>query len=136
MRPTGWGNFSILMLTQSILKNDMILLHAILGYNYLRIEKSNDFKAIWGLGTQIHIHDCFHFVGEVFSGDPYVAGAGTAVQLGFRHFMSDFFQIDMTIGNGFGGSNPMPLWITTGLRMVTDWIDKRARAKTSAIPRF
>jgi hypothetical protein len=109
-----------LAVTQSFFKNDALLFHVNIGYNYLRIAKRNDLKAIWGVGTQVHLFRGFHFVGEVFSGDPYVAGAGTAVQVGFRHFISDLLQLDMTAGKGFAGANPMPFWVTTGIRLVID----------------
>ncbi|MCS6933971.1 MAG: transporter [Chitinophagales bacterium] len=128
-RPPGYGAYSILMLTQSFFKNDGVLIHGNIGGNYLRIDKQNDLKLIWGLGTQIRMHGGFHFVGEVFSGDPYVAGAGTAVQAGMRYFVSDLLQLDMTIGNGLGGTEPMPVWISGGVRWVTEYFYRKRNKK-------
>ncbi len=133
LKPPGHGTFGMLMVTQSFLKNDGILIHGNVGYNYLRIGKTNDIKPIWGVGTQIHTYKGFHLVAEVFSGDPYVSGAGTAFQGGFRHFVSDLIQIDMTVGKGFGGSNPMPIWSTAGVRMVTEYFLNKGKKKPNKV---
>lgn len=129
LKPPGFGNFTFLAITQSFFRNDALLLHANIGYNYLRLGSENDVKPIWGFGTQAHLYRGFHFVGEVFSGDPYVAGAETAFQVGFRHFASDLLQIDMTIGKGFAGANPMPFWATAGVRLVTERFLKTKSSK-------
>lgn len=68
-----------------------------------------------------------HYVGEIFSGDPYIPGAGLSWQTGFRHFFSDFVQIDGTIGQGVGGLNPLPFWYSFGLRYVTTAFEKKKK---------
>lgn len=118
--PPGYGTFGFLIVTQSLGEGDKVLIHGNVGGNYLHVDGSGEFINTWGLGTQIKIIGGMHFVGEVFSGDPYIPGTGTAYQVGYRHFFSDLFQIDMTVGNGIGGINPMPFWFSAGVRLVTE----------------
>ena len=99
--------------------NDKILLHGNIGANYLHINSSDNLLATWGVGTQVRTLKGLHVVGEIFSGDPYVPGAGTSWQVGFRHFISDFVQVDVTVGQGVGGTNPLPTWYSAGIRLVT-----------------
>jgi hypothetical protein len=58
-------------------------------------------------------------VGEIFSGDPYADATGSAFQAGFRHFISEYIQVDATVGSGISGQNRMPVWGTVGLRLVS-----------------
>lgn len=128
-RPPGYGAFGYLTVSQCFLEGEKILLHANVGSNYLHINNENQVLATWGLGTQVRTYKGFHLVGEVFSGDPYVPGTGTAYQVGFRHFISDLIQVDMTVGEGIAGANPMPLWGSAGLRLVTTAFRDRSRRR-------
>jgi hypothetical protein len=119
-KPPGFGSFAFATATQCIGKQENFLFHINSGINYLHIDGSNDLVNTWGIGTQIKIHKGMHWVGEVFSGDPYVPGAGTSFQTGYRYFFSDLFQIDMTVGKGFAGNNPLPLWFSAGVRIVSE----------------
>lgn len=119
-KPAGYGTFGYLTVSQCFGEREQVLLHGNLGGNYLHIDGSNQFLNTWGVGTQIKVYRGMHFVGEVFSGDPYIPGTGTAYQLGYRYFFSDLFQIDMTVGNGIGGETPLPLWFSVGVRLVTE----------------
>jgi hypothetical protein len=83
----------------------------------------------WGLGTQIRTVGGLHLVAEVFSGDPYVPGFGMTYQAGLRHFVSDFVQLDFTVGQGIAGQNQLPFWGGVGVRLVTDWFEKKHNAK-------
>ncbi len=60
-----------------------------------------------------------HLVGELFSGDPYIPGTGTAFQTGYRYFISDLVHIDTTVGKGIAGATIMPFWFSAGIRVVT-----------------
>lgn len=119
-RQPGFGTFGFTTITQCFGEREDVLIHLNTGLNYLHIDGSNSFLSTWGLGTQIRTLGGFHLVGEIFSGDPYVPGSGLSWQAGFRHFFSDLFQIDMTIGKGISGSNPLPLWGSAGVRIVTE----------------
>lgn len=124
-KPAGYGTFGYLTISQSLGQGDKILLHANVGGNYLHVDGSNQFINTWGLGTQIKVYRGMHLVGEVFSGDPYIPGTGTAYQVGYRYFFSDLLQIDMTVGNGIAGENPLSLWFSAGVRIVTQRFAKR-----------
>ena len=117
-KPAGYGTFAFLILSQCFGEGDKFLFHANLGGNYLHVDGSNDLISTWGLGTQIKAYKGMHFVGELFSGDPYIPGTGTAYQLGYRYFFSDLLQIDMTVGKGISGETIMPFWFTAGVRIV------------------
>ena len=128
-RPAGYGSFGFLTVTQSFLDGDRVLLHGNVGLNYLHVDGANSTLATWGFGTQIRTYNGLHFVGEIFSGDPYVPGAGTSWQVGARHFISEFAQIDATVGQGIGGANPLPFWYSAGVRLVTSaFLKKKLRS--------
>lgn len=119
-KPAGYGTFGFLMVSQSFGEGDKFLLHGNLGGNYLHIDGSNNLITTWGFGTQLKAYKGMHFVGELFSGDPYIPGTGTAYQVGYRYFFSDLLQIDMTIGDGIAGETIMPFWFSAGVRIVTE----------------
>jgi len=61
----------------------------------------------------------------VISGDPYVPLTGLAYHVGFRHFVNDYVQLDLTFGNGIrgtriSGKEQMPFWFGFGARFVID----------------
>lgn len=119
-KPPGYGTFAFTTINQSVGKNDQYLFHVNLGANYLQVAGENRTIATWGIGTQIRAIKGWHFVGELFSGDPYIPGTGTAYQLGYRYFFSDLLQVDMTAGKGIAGDVIMPFWYTAGVRIVTE----------------
>ncbi|MFN4285825.1 MAG: hypothetical protein ACK4E8_07655 [Lacibacter sp.] len=119
-RPPGFGTFAFAIFTQCFGRHENVLIHANLGANYLHIDGANELVHTWGLGSQVKTYKGFHLVGELFSGDPYVPGAGLSWQLGFRHILTDLFQFDMTIGQGIGGTHPLPFWFSGGVRIVTE----------------
>jgi hypothetical protein len=124
-KPAGYGSFGYLTVSQCFGKKEDILLHLNLGANYLHINKENSLIQTWGLGTQVRVYKGFHFVGELFSGDPYIPGTGTSYQLGYRYFVNDLIQVDMTAGKGISGEKVLPFWLTAGLRLVTERFLKR-----------
>jgi len=124
-KPNGYGTFGFLTVSQCLGEGEIFLFHANLGGNYLYIDGSNNSILTWGLGTQIKAYKGMHLVGEVFSGDPYIPGTGTSWQAGFRYFVSNLIQIDMTVGNGIAGDIVMPFWYTAGLRIVTEKFRKK-----------
>ncbi|WP_247233458.1 hypothetical protein [Telluribacter sp. SYSU D00476] len=125
-RPTGYGTFSFATISQCFGEEENVLLHLNTGFNYLHVDGANEVLPTWGFGTQIKTIGGFHLVGEIFSGDPYVPGAGMSYQAGYRHFFSDLFQIDMTFGKGLAGANPLPLWFSAGARIVFTHFQKKA----------
>jgi hypothetical protein len=124
-KPAGYGTFGFLLISQSFGAGDKYLLHANVGGNYLHLGESDSFVSTWGLGTQIKAYRGMHLVAELFSGDPYIPGTGTAYQVGYRYFFSDLLQIDMTIGQGIAGATIMPFWYSAGVRLVTERFLKR-----------
>jgi hypothetical protein len=126
-KPPGYGTFGFLTISQCFGEREDVLIHANLGYNFLHVDRSNEWQGTWGLGTQVRALGGFHLVGEIFSGDPYVPGSGLSYQVGFRHFFSDLVQVDMTLGKGIAGQNPLPLWGSAGVRIVTERFLKRRR---------
>ena len=124
-KPSGYGTFGYLTVSQCFGEGEKFLFHGNLGGNYLHVDGSNNLIATWGLGTQIKAYKGMHIVGEVFSGDPYIPGTGTSWQAGYRYFFSDLFQIDMTVGNGIAGEVVMPFWFSAGIRIVTEKFQKK-----------
>lgn len=129
----GYGTFGFLAITQCFGEDENVLIHGNIGFNYVKYATSNYSVMTWGLGTQIKTIGGLHAIAEVFSGDPYVPGSGLAYQAGFRHFVSDFVQLDITIGQGISGENKLPLWYGGGIRLVTDWFDKRHKKRNGLI---
>ncbi len=118
-RPPGYGVFTFTNVTQCFGRHEDVLIHVNGGANYLHADLERPLIATWGVGTQVRTYKGFHLVSEVFSGDPYIPGTGTAWQGGFRHFFSEWVQMDMTVGQGIAGDVVLPLWGTVGVRMVT-----------------
>ena len=114
----AWGAYGILMYTHCFGENEDVLIHGNIGVNWLRENKANDFLPIWGIGTQIRAYRGLHLVAELIAGDPYVPGTGMAYHVGFRHFISDYIQVDASIGQGIAGENKVPLWFGFGARFV------------------
>lgn len=127
-QPPGYGAFAFGIITQSLGERDKVLIHGNLGINHLWLAEDYSVKT-WGLGSQFRVKGGFHGVVELFSGDPYIPGTGTAYQVGFRHFFSDLFQIDMTYGKGIGGEVILPPWFSAGIRLVTEKFLKNQPAK-------
>ena len=127
--PSGYGTFVFGAVTQCLGKDENVLIHANIGGTYLRENGGNHFDLIWGIGTQIKIHNGFHVVGELISGDPYIYNAGIGYQLGIRQFINNNVQIDFACGNGIGGNeNKMSFWISSGIRYVLSF-DKKGNDK-------
>ncbi|HMP91351.1 MAG TPA: hypothetical protein PKD90_00630 [Phnomibacter sp.] len=124
-KPPGFGTFSFATISQCFGANEDLLLHLNVGLNYLHVNKEHELLRTWGFGTQVRTIGGMHLVGEIFSGDPYVPGAGTSWQAGFRHFFSDLLQIDMTCGKGISGANPLPFWASGGVRIVLERWQKK-----------
>lgn len=131
--PQGYGAFSFLTISQCFGEGEKVLIHANLGGNYLFVNNNNTFVNTRGFGTQIKAYKGMHYVGEIFSGDPYIPGAGLSWQTGFRHFFSDLVKIDGTIGKGIGKTNHLPFWVSFGLRYVSTAFEKKKK-KSKVFP--
>jgi hypothetical protein len=115
----GWSGFSYIAVTQAFLKEDDFLIHGNVGFSAVRAPGLDPVKLTWGIGTQVETFFNFHLIGEVFSGDPYAVGAGGAYQAGFRQIFNDHLQLDATFGGGLWGSNILPVWFSSGVRIVS-----------------
>jgi hypothetical protein len=115
----GWSGFSYLAVTQAFIKEDDFLIHANIGISTISAAGLAPAKLTWGVGTQVETIWDFHLIGEIFSGDPYVQGAGGAYQLGFRIIFNDHLQLDGTCGGGLWGESVLPLWFSSGIRVVS-----------------
>jgi len=115
-----WGAYSIFILTQALGRDESILIHGNLGMNFLNTTNRREhWTPFWGLGTQIRTFGGLHLVGEIISGDPYVPASGLAYHVGFRHFISDYFQVDLTFGDSLQrGEYALPFWFGFGVRLV------------------
>lgn len=124
-RAVGYGTFGYITVSQCFGERENVLLHLNGGGNYLRVgdpeasSNPNQLVATWGFGTQIRTVGGLHVVGELFSGDPYVPGTGTAYQAGIRYFVSNLLQVDSTVGKGLAGAVRLPFWFSAGIRIVT-----------------
>ena len=121
-KPHGWDSFAYAALTQSLMEDDRVLIHGNAGFVNSSIGGQ---KSTWGVGSQVRLRGGFHVVSEVFSGDPYAESSGIAFQAGFRHFISEYIQIDATIGSGTSGQPRLPVWGTVGIRLVTAPLGRR-----------
>lgn len=115
----GWSGFSYLAVTQALIKEDDFLIHVNVGVSAVAAPGLDPAKLTWGVGTQVETFFDFHLIGEVFSGDPYVQGAGGAYQLGFRQIYNDHLQLDFTVGGGLWGDTLTPPWVSSGIRIVS-----------------
>jgi hypothetical protein len=122
LRPEAWQRFVYAAVTESLGEGDAVLLHGNVGAAGGRVT--------WGAGTQTRVKGGFHFVGEIFSGDPYAETTGNMVQLGFRHFFSEYIQIDGTIGTGVTGQPRASTWATIGIRLATPPLGRSHRRKS------
>lgn len=125
----GYGAFAFLALTQCFGEKEDVLLHGNAGWSHTQYTGFNYSVFTWGFGAQVRTVGGLHVLGEIFSGDPYVPGSGISCQAGFRHFISDFIQLDLTVGKGISGEATLPVWYSVGVRLVTDWFDKRHKSK-------
>jgi len=116
----SWTNFGYLALTEALGEKERVLIHANVGVNYTKSDDKYRTSATWGLGTQVRMIGGFHFVGEVFHGDPYAGDSGWAFQTGVRYFVSERLQLDATAGSGFAGNNQPKAFAGCGLRFVLD----------------
>lgn len=124
-KAVGYGTFGYATVSQCFGAGERLLLHLNGGGNYLRVSRPeagtdpHRLVATWGFGSQLRTVGGLHVVGELFSGDPYVPGTGTAYQAGFRYFVSDLLQLDATVGEGLAGKVQLPFWFSAGVRIVT-----------------
>jgi hypothetical protein len=121
----GYGGFAYVAITQCFGKTENVLIHANVGANHVKYPTFEHNVVTWGIGTQIKTIGGLHLIGEVFSGDPYVPGSGMSFQTGFRHIVNNYVQLDLTIGQGLSGTHILPLWYGGGVRLVTDYFEKR-----------
>lgn len=119
LEPPGPSGFVYVAFTESLFDEERLLVHANLGATVLVAKGHDPMSATWGVGMQLRTFAAFHLVGEFFSGDPYAGGAGGAAQGGFRYIFNDHVQLDATIGGGVFGATPLPVWATSGIRLVS-----------------
>lgn len=120
LRPDNWDTFGYAALTESPLPEDALLLHQNVGvFVGKAAAEGRKGGATWGVGMQARVWGGLHFVGEVFSGDPYAAAPGGAAQAGVRYFVSSVVQVDTTFGSGVWGESLLPVWGTLGLRLAS-----------------
>ena len=115
----GWSGFAYAALTESLFQQERLLVHANVGAFALGAKDYDPLTLTWGVGAQLRTVAGFHLVGELFSGDPYVSNSGGATQLGFRYIFNDHIQLDATVGTGIFGVEKLPVWATSGIRIVS-----------------
>jgi hypothetical protein len=117
--PPGESGFAYLAASQSFIKEDAFLIHANVGVAAVIAEGFAPVRVTYGLGTQVATVLDFHLIGEITSGDPYAPGSGAAYQLGFRQIWNDHLQLDFTFGGGLWGDDPLPFFVSSGIRIVS-----------------
>jgi hypothetical protein len=115
----GWSGFPYLAVTQAFFKEDDFLIHVNVGVSTIAAAGLDPVRMTWGIGTQVETFFDFHLIGEIFSGDPYTAGTGGAYQAGFRIIFNDHLQLDGTWGGGLWGDNILPVFFSSGVRIVS-----------------
>ena len=118
LEPEGWAGFAYLALTESLWKEDRILVHANVGFTGAALE-GRGAAFTFGVGTEFRIYGVWHGIAELYSGDPYVGSVAGAVQAGFRFFFEDHLQLDMTAGTGVFGERKLPPFFGMGVRLVS-----------------
>jgi hypothetical protein len=116
--PPGWSGFGYVAATESI-DAERLLVHANVGFSAIDAPPLRPLQFTWGVGMQVRTVEEFHLIGELFSGDPYAAGVSGAAQWGFRYIFNDHLQLDGTLGSGVFGERKLPLWASSGVRLVT-----------------
>lgn len=118
--PPGMNGFTYLAVTQGFFKEDDFLIHGNVGLSMISAPGLDPAKVTWGIGTQVETIFDFHLIGEIFSGDPYTIGTGGAYQLGFRQIFDEHLQLDFTVGSGLWGATVLPVWFSSGIRIVSN----------------
>lgn len=128
----NWERFAYLAVTESLFREDRLLLHANVGITVVNAEHGGATltTATWGVGMQLRTFAGLHLVAELVSGDPYEPTSGGAGQTGFRYIVSDRVQLDATVGAGLWGDSPLPVWGTAGIRLVAGPINKWLRRQS------
>ena len=115
----GWNGFTYLAVTQGFFKEDDLFIHGNIGLAAVSAPGLDPVKVTWGIGSQVETFFDFHLVGEIFSGDPYTVGSGGAFQAGFRQLFNPNLQLDFTCGSGLWGATILPVWCSSGIRLVS-----------------
>jgi len=115
----GWSAFGFVAFTESLFDDELLLIHANLGFLSVNAPGYAPLTGTWGLAAQLRTVAELHAVGEIFSGDPYLPGSGMAVQGGFRYVFNDHVQLDATVGGGLAGDYVLPVWLSSGVRVVS-----------------
>lgn len=118
LEPEGWAGFAYVALTESLWKEDRILIHGNVGFTGAAIE-GRAAAFTFGIGTEFRIYGIWHGIAELYSGDPYVGSVAGAIQAGFRFFFEDHLQLDMTAGTGVFGEKQLPPFFGMGVRLVS-----------------
>ena len=94
--------------------NDKIVMHANLGW--LRDNASHQDNMTWGLGGELQMATRITIIAETFGDNRVRPYWQTGVRFAV---IPNFFQIDTTIGQQFGG-NSTNKWISFGVRLTPD----------------
>ena len=114
----SWSNFTYLALTEALGEKERVLIHANIGVNRSQPGDSWKYATTWGIGTQVRVSGGWHYVGEIYHGDPYAGDAGGAFQTGIRYFISEKIQLDATAGSGLWGDNKPAVFVGCGIRVI------------------
>lgn len=116
----AWDYFYYAAMTTEIIP-EVCLLHLNAGEQTRRQLDSSSPIFLWGVALEyLTFEKTFTFV-ETSNGDVFALNPGIAAQTGFRHDLTDKFQIDGTIGTGLSGEPKLPYWVTVGIKIHTDY---------------
>jgi len=118
--PPSWSDYVYLAITKYFFKDwESLNLHINLGFTNSYDEKVKT-HSTWGIGIQSHLFNKLYICTEFFSGDPYAITPGALFQIGFRYFISDRMQLDVSTGKGLYGEPMLDYYAGFGFRVVFD----------------
>jgi len=121
----SWSDYVYLCVTKYFFKDwESLNLHINLGFTNSYDDKVRT-NATWGIGVQSHLFDKLYLCTEFFSGDPYAITPGALFQIGFRYFISDRMQLDVSTGKGLYGEPMLGYYGGFGFRVVIDTFTKK-----------
>ena len=115
----GFGVYGYAAGTLSPLVDDRLLFHVNLGVAR-RLDAEGITSALWGAGGMASIAGPVLLFGELVSGDSDTQEPDGALHGGIKCEVGDNAHVDVTVGGGLWGADPMPLFGTLGVRWSTD----------------
>jgi hypothetical protein len=115
LQTNGWSGFSYLALSKPVV-SEVLKLHGNIGLWASRDIPQRSASPTWGVAAVVRAWKQGHLFVELVSGDVYTINPGGALQTGIIIEPADNLHLDLTVGKGLWGSEPLALWWTVGLK--------------------